>query len=177
MNTNKMILTIEAKSQNESFARSVVAAFFSQLNPTMEQIEDIKTAVSEAVTNSIVHGYQGSQKGKIEIKCMLNYDEMFLQVQIVDYGKGIDDVQKGNATLLYDSNKWRKVRHGLYGNASLLRQGGSSISKWLHKRTTTKVSKIGDKCSVTKKQSNLYFSHNREMKALYQPYYNKIHHL
>ena len=94
MNTNKMILTIEAKSQNESFARSVVTAFFSQLNPTMEQIEDIKTAVSEAVTNIIVHGYQGSQKGKIEIKCMLNYDEMFLQVQIVDYGKGIDDVQK-----------------------------------------------------------------------------------
>lgn len=94
MNTNKMILTIEAKSQNESFARSVVAAFFSQLNPTIEQIEDLKTAVSEAVTNSIVHGYQGSQQGKIEIKCMIHYEEKFLQVQIVDYGKGIDDVQK-----------------------------------------------------------------------------------
>ena len=94
MNTNKMILTIEAKSQNESFARSVVGAFFSQLNPTIEQIEDLKTAVSEAVTNCIVHGYQGKQEGKIEIKCMLEQNERFIQVQIVDYGKGIDDVAK-----------------------------------------------------------------------------------
>lgn len=94
MNSNKMILTIDAKSQNESFARSVVAAFFSQLNPTIEQIDDLKTAVSEAVTNSIVHGYQGSQQGKIEIKCMLEYEHKFLQVHIIDYGKGIDDVNK-----------------------------------------------------------------------------------
>ena len=94
MNSNKMILTIEAKSQNESFARSVVAAFFSQLNPTIEEIEDIKTAVSEAVTNSIVHGYQSSQQGKIEIKCMLELDQKFMQVQVIDYGKGIDDVDK-----------------------------------------------------------------------------------
>ena len=94
MNTNKMILTIEAKSQNESFARSVVGAFFSQLNPTIEQIEDLKTAVSEAVTNCIVHGYQGAQEGKIEIKCMLDFANGFIQVQIVDYGKGIDDVDQ-----------------------------------------------------------------------------------
>ena len=94
MNTNKMILTIEAKSQNESFARSVVAAFFSQLNPTIEQIEDVKTAVSEAVTNSIVHGYQGAQQGKIEIRCILNFEDKILQVHIVDYGKGIDDISK-----------------------------------------------------------------------------------
>ena len=92
MNTNKMILTIEAKSQNESFARSVVGAFFTQLNPTIEQIEDLKTAVSEAVTNSIVHGYQGLQEGKIEIKCMIDFDEQLFQVQIVDFGQGIKDV-------------------------------------------------------------------------------------
>ena len=94
MNTNKMILTIEAKSQNESFARSVVGAFFSQLNPTIEQIEDLKTAVSEAVTNSIVHGYQSAQEGKIEIKCMINFDEKLFQTQIVDFGRGIEDVSK-----------------------------------------------------------------------------------
>ncbi len=94
MNTNKITLTIQAKSQNESFARSVVAGFFSQLNPTVEQVEDLKTAVSEAVTNSIVHGYQNAQDGKIEIKCMIDYQQNFLQVQIVDYGKGIDDVAK-----------------------------------------------------------------------------------
>ena len=94
MNTNTMILTIEAKSQNESFARSVVGAFFSQLNPTIEQIEDLKTAVSEAVTNSIVHGYQSAQEGKIEIKCIINFDEKLFQTQIVDFGRGIEDVSK-----------------------------------------------------------------------------------
>lgn len=92
MNTNKITLTIQAKSQNESFARSAVGAFFAQLNPTIEQIEDLKTAVSEAVTNSIVHGYQSSQEGKIEIKCMLEYEQGFIQVQVIDYGNGISDV-------------------------------------------------------------------------------------
>ena len=54
---NEMKLTVKALSQNESFARSVVGAFFAQLNPTLEQLDDVKTAVSEAVTNCIVHAY------------------------------------------------------------------------------------------------------------------------
>jgi len=89
---NTMKLTIPAISQNESFARSVVAAFFSQLNPTMEQIEDLKTAVSEAVTNCIVHGYEGEQKGNIEICCTI--EDSQLVVEIDDNGKGIDDVKQ-----------------------------------------------------------------------------------
>lgn len=88
--TNSMKLTLEAKSQNESFARSVVAAFFVQINPTLEQIEDIKTAVSEAVTNCIVHGYEGAQQGQIDIKCDLSADCLY--VEITDYGKGIENV-------------------------------------------------------------------------------------
>ena len=68
MNTiNEFTMTVEAKSINESFVRSAVAAFCAQLNPTMEEIGDIKTAISEAVTNSIVHGYQKKQEGKIKI--------------------------------------------------------------------------------------------------------------
>lgn len=90
--TNSMKLTIEAKSQNESFARSVVAAFFIQINPTLEQVEDIKTAVSEAVTNCIVHAYEGAQQGKIEIACELC--DNTLQVEISDYGKGIENVEQ-----------------------------------------------------------------------------------
>ena len=90
--TNSMKLILEAKSQNESFARSVVAAFFVQINPTLEQVEDIKTAVSEAVTNCIVHAYDGSQQGKIEISCELH--DNTLRVEISDYGKGIDNVEQ-----------------------------------------------------------------------------------
>ena len=90
--TNNMKLTIEAKSENESFARSVVAAFFTQLNPTLEQAEDIKTAVSEAVTNCIVHGYEGAQEGQIDITCQLTDDTM--HVEITDFGKGIDNVEQ-----------------------------------------------------------------------------------
>lgn len=90
--TNSMKLTIEAKSQNESFARSVVAAFFVQINPTLEQIEDIKTAVSEAVTNCIVHGYESAQQGQIDIACDLTADSM--HVEITDYGKGIENVEQ-----------------------------------------------------------------------------------
>ena len=91
-NTNKMKLTIEAKSQNESFARSVVAAFFVQINPTLEQVEDIKTAVSEAVTNCIVHGYESSQQGAIEIECEIV--DNTLTIQIRDFGKGIENVEQ-----------------------------------------------------------------------------------
>ena len=90
--SNSMKLTIEAKSQNESFARSVVAAFFVQINPTLEQVEDIKTAVSEAVTNCIVHGYEGAQTGTIEIECQLN--DNTLSVVIRDFGKGIENVEQ-----------------------------------------------------------------------------------
>lgn len=89
---NHMKLTFEAKSENESFARSVVAAFFAQLNPTVQEIEDIKTAVSEAVTNSIVHGYGGKQEGEITIDCTLNVDKM--TTLITDHGKGIPDVKR-----------------------------------------------------------------------------------
>ena len=90
--TNSMKLIIEAKSQNESFARSVVAAFFVQINPTLEQVEDVKTAVSEAVTNCIVHGYEGAQKGVIEIECKLTDNS--LSIEIKDYGKGIENVEQ-----------------------------------------------------------------------------------
>ncbi len=89
---NSMELIIDAKSQNEKFARSTVAAFFAQLNPTLEQIEDIKTAVSEAVTNCIVHAYKSEQSGKIHIICQLTSNN--LHIEIIDFGKGIENVEQ-----------------------------------------------------------------------------------
>lgn len=91
MQTNSMQVRFEAISQNESFARVVVGAFFSQLNPTLEELADVKTAVSEAVTNAIVHAYAG-RGGQIEIDCVLQAD--VLQLMVEDFGKGIADVEQ-----------------------------------------------------------------------------------
>ncbi|NLP34132.1 MAG: anti-sigma F factor [Clostridiales bacterium] len=89
--TNEMLLEFESKSQNESFARTVVAAFAAQLDPTIEELADIKTAVSEAVTNSIIHGYT-DYVGKIQMKCCICKDE--IRVEIRDFGVGIDNIEK-----------------------------------------------------------------------------------
>ena len=88
---NKMELIFEAQSQNEAFARVTAGAFFSQLNPTLETMADVKTAVSEAVTNAIVHGYR-ENGGKVKMTCILEQDEM--TVVIEDSGVGIVDVEK-----------------------------------------------------------------------------------
>lgn len=93
---NKMKLEILSKSENESFARIAVASFASQLDPTIEQISEIKTAVSEAVTNSIIHGYE-NQKGIIKIECILS--EKSIEILIIDNGKGIKDIEKAREPL------------------------------------------------------------------------------
>ena len=88
---NKMKLTFLSLSENESFARSVVSCFALKLNPSISQIADIKTAVSEAVTNSKVHGYQG-KIGEITIECEI--DENSIHINILDNGVGIADLNK-----------------------------------------------------------------------------------
>lgn len=89
--TNEMLLEIDSLSKNESFARMVVAGFVAGLDPTVEEIADIKTAVSEAVTNAIIHGYE-EEKGKISIVCRIS--EHVLYIEIKDNGKGIEDIEK-----------------------------------------------------------------------------------
>ncbi len=84
-------LIIESKSENEGYARVAVAAFCTRLDPTLEEITDIKTAVSEAVTNCIVHGYEG-RYGKIYINVNIIGQEV--EVVIKDNGVGIDDIPK-----------------------------------------------------------------------------------
>lgn len=88
---NQMTVEFNSISKNESFARVVVAAFVTRLNPTMDEIADIKTAVSEAVTNSIIHGYE-NKDGKIRIETKIVDD--IVTVIVTDYGVGIVDVKK-----------------------------------------------------------------------------------
>lgn len=90
-NKNVMELRLLSLSENESFARSVVGAFATQLNPTLEEIADIKTAVSEAVTNCIVHAYP-DRTGDINIKAELSDGTISVSVQ--DFGVGIADIEQ-----------------------------------------------------------------------------------
>lgn len=87
----EMKTTFLSLAENESFARVVVAAFAVQLSPTLGEIADIKTAVSEAVTNAIIHGYE-KEVNKIKIRCYLEH--MSIYIEIEDSGKGIEDIKQ-----------------------------------------------------------------------------------
>lgn len=105
---NEMELSFDAISDNEAFARVAVAAFVSHLNPTLEELSDIKTAVSEAVTNAIIHGYENFygyarldgkrlpeaviHPGKVRIRCLLEKD--LLHIRVSDQGVGMADVEQ-----------------------------------------------------------------------------------
>jgi stage II sporulation protein AB (anti-sigma F factor) len=89
--TNRMLLEFESRSQNESFARTVVAAFAASLDPTIEELADIKTAVSEAVTNCIIHGYE-NREGIITMRCSIIGNEFTVEVE--DKGVGIENIAK-----------------------------------------------------------------------------------
>ena len=91
MMKQNMKLEIESIPSNEAFARVVVAAFVTRLNPTMEEVADIKTAISEAVTNAIIHGY-GQEIHKIVIEAWVEADNFTVSVE--DFGVGIEDVKK-----------------------------------------------------------------------------------
>lgn len=84
-------MELESLSQNEEFARVVVAVFMSRLNPTLEEVDDVKTAVSEAVTNAVIHGYKGGE-GIILLEAEIDGQE--LTVRVRDRGMGIADVEK-----------------------------------------------------------------------------------
>lgn len=94
---NEMRMTVDSRSVNESFSRTAVAVFAAQLDPTVEEINDIKTAVSEAVTNCIVHGYKNTL-GKIYITVRI-HDNGKVIISIRDKGCGIDDINKAREPL------------------------------------------------------------------------------
>lgn len=93
---NHAYISFDAKSVNESFARMVVMSFMTDMNPTLDELEDVKTAVSEAVTNAIIHGYgaeenECAKEKQVEISCVREGER--LAVSVVDHGVGIEDVE------------------------------------------------------------------------------------
>ena len=109
MKNNEMYLEFDSKSENEAFARVVVTAFVAQLDPTLEEIADIKTAVSEAVTNAIIHGYE-NQEGKVKVRCKLEGD--IVRIEIEDNGVGIADIEKAKEALYTTRPEWERSGMG-----------------------------------------------------------------
>lgn len=88
---NEMKVSFDARSVNEGFARIAVAAFIAELNPTMDEMSDIKTAVSEAVTNAIIHGYENPEE-QVALSCSIAGNRV--EIEVKDSGKGIADVKR-----------------------------------------------------------------------------------
>ena len=107
---NEMELNFLSKSNNEAFARVTVAAFAAQLDPTIEELADIKTAVSEAVTNCIIHGYEDTE-GTVKIKARLIKNR--IEIEITDNGKGIEDVELARKPLYTTKGNMERSGMGL----------------------------------------------------------------
>ena len=104
-----MKIEFESCSENEAFARTVIAAYITRLNPTLEELSDVKTAVSEAVTNCIIHGYDGGE-GTIHMECTINGREV--TVKIEDYGGGFEDIDKAMEPLYTTKPEWERSGMG-----------------------------------------------------------------
>lgn len=117
---NEMTCTFTAVSENESFARTIAASFISQASPTVSQLADVKCAVSEAVTNCIVHAYPPDFPGKRFVKMTISrFDDNSVIITISDKGIGIPDVEAARAPLYTTDTTGERSGHGLcdYGRA------------------------------------------------------------
>ena len=102
---NEAAVTFLSRSANEGFARTAAACFAAQLDPTLDEVNDIKTAVSEAVTNCIVHAYP-DRLGKVSMRLRL-FEDNTLEIQIKDWGVGIESVEKAREPLFTTGNQER----------------------------------------------------------------------
>ncbi len=137
---NEMKIELLSKSNNEAFARISVAAFIAQLDPTLEEIADIKTAVSEAVTNSIIHGYE-EKIGIVKLNCKITKDEVFIEVS--DSGKGIENVEIAKQPLF--TTKANLERSGM---------GFTIMESFMDDVQVESVLGIGTKVTMKKKIKN-----------------------
>ena len=139
---NEMNLEFLSKSSNEAFARIAVAAFASQLDPTIEEISDIKTAVSEAVTNCIIHGYENTQ-GIVKLHCILDGNELIIEVS--DTGVGIEDIAMAKEPLY--TSKPNLERSGM---------GFTIMQSFMDELNIESVVNLGTKITMKKRiKSNL----------------------
>ena len=107
-NTNEMKIVFDSRPENEGLARVAVAAFCTQLNPTLEEVSDLKTAGSEAVTNCIIHAYEGKVQ-KIEVRCRMQ--GRIIWVDVIDKGIGIENISKAMEPMF--TTKPEKDRSGM----------------------------------------------------------------
>lgn len=133
---NEISLTMEAKSQNESLARMCVAGFVSTLNPRIDELNDIKTAVSEAVTNAIIHGYE-NKGGQVVMNCRLKNRTIYIEV--IDKGIGILDIEQAKTPLF--TSLPEAERSGM---------GFTVMETFMDKLEVTSINKIGTKISMEK---------------------------
>ncbi len=134
---NKMKLSFNSDSRNEAFARIAVSAFIMQLDPTLSDISDIKTSVSEAVTNAIIHGYDGKE-GIVELFC--GYVENTVYIEITDKGKGIENIEKARTPLF--TTKIDEERSGM---------GFTVMETFMDTVTVESEKGVGTKVTMTKK--------------------------
>ncbi len=134
---NEMKLEFLSKSNNEAFARIAVAAFVSQLDPTIEELADIKTAVSEAVTNAIIHGYE-EKEGMVKIVCKLIGNSVVIEVS--DTGKGIENIELAKQPLY--TSKPNLERSGM---------GFTIIESFMDEMKIESVVGLGTKVTMKKK--------------------------
>ena len=137
---NEMKLEFLSKSSNEAFARITVAAFASQLDPTIEELADIKTAVSEAVTNCIIHGYE-NRIGVVKIYACLLENE--IKIEISDNGKGIENIEMAKEPLY--TTKPNLERSGM---------GFTIMESFMDKVDVESILDIGTKVTMEKEIKN-----------------------
>lgn len=134
---NEMELNFLSKSNNEAFARITVAAFAAQLDPTIEELADIKTAVSEAVTNCIIHGYEDTE-GIVKVKATLL--DNVIEIEISDNGKGIEDIELA-----------RKPLYTTKGNLERSGMGFTIMESFMDEVEIHSIVGIGTKITMKKK--------------------------
>jgi len=134
---NEMKIEFLSRSANEAFARISVAAFASQLDPTIEDIADIKTSVSEAVTNSIIHGYNNTE-GIVKVKAKLYEDE--IEIEVSDNGAGIENIEEAKQPL-YTSK----------GNLERSGMGFTIMENFMDELSVESIVGLGTKIVMSKK--------------------------
>lgn len=174
---NNMTLEFDAKSENESLARIAVASFLTEIDPTIEEINDIKTAVSEAVTNSIVHGYNEGP-GKITLKCKLvcnQYERQdtytvssFITIEIKDLGVGITNIEKAREPLFTTKPEFERSGMGFMfmemfmNKVDVISEPGKGTTVIMEK----KLKKVIEKNSIKSSQYNSKLMNHTNSKSI-----------
>ena len=174
---NNMTLEFDAKSENESLARIAVASFLTEIDPTVEEINDIKTAVSEAVTNSIVHGYNEGP-GKITLKCKLvcnQYEKQdtytvssFITIEIKDLGVGITNIEKAREPLFTTKPEFERSGMGFMfmemfmNKVDVISEPGKGTTVIMEK----KLKKVIERNSIKSSQYNSKLMNHTNSKSI-----------